>query len=150
MESCFSCVTQALSGSNLIHDVGYLESGLGCSPELIVLTDEIISMSRKFIEGIRLDDEALALEVIHDVGPGGGFLGHDHTLGNWRDAWFPTIFDRQRFSRWESQGSPEVNVRLKEKSLALMQGHLVDSLPPDVEQEIERILTHHPTKESLD
>ena len=54
----------SLAKTNLNHDVGYLESGLTGSPEMMVLTNEIISMTRRFVEGVRVDDEALAGEVI--------------------------------------------------------------------------------------
>lgn len=126
--------------TNLNHDVGYLESGLTGSPELIVLTDELISMNRRFMEGVRLDDNAVALEVIHQVGPGGDFLSHDHTLDNWHELWIPKLFNRQRLDTWEAQGAKDINVRLREKTVALMADHKIESLPASIEAEIESIL----------
>ena len=70
----FSVLVALLAKTNLNHDVGYLESGLTNSPEYMVLTNEIISMTRRFVEGVQIDDEALAVNVINDVGPGGEFL----------------------------------------------------------------------------
>ena len=136
----FSAFVALLSKTNLNHDVGYLEAGLTNSPEMMVLTNEIISMTRRFMQGVRLDDEALGLDVIDEVGPGGEFLSHDHTMSHWRELWLPQVFDRQRLEPWQDEGSKTINNRLREKTIALMDEHEVPALPAAVEQEIEAIL----------
>ena len=136
----FSALVALLAKTNLNHDVGYIESGMANSPELMTLTNEIISMTRRFVEGVRLDDEALALDVIDNVGPGGQFLNHDHTMAHWRELWLPQIFDRQRLEAWQEQGAKYTNDRLREVTVSLMDDHPVDPLPDSVEQEIEQIL----------
>lgn len=136
----FSVLVALLARTNLNHDVGYLESGLTGSPEMMVLTDEIISMTRRFTQGVRIDEEALAVDVVDEVGPGGEFLTHEHTMGHWRELWLPRVFDRQRLEPWEEDGSPDVGVRLRERAVALMDEHQVEALPDGVEDEIERIL----------
>ncbi len=136
----FSAIVALLAKTNLNHDVGYLEAGLTNSPEMMVLTNEIISMTRRFVAGVRLDDEALALDVIHEVGPGGEFLSHDHTMAHWREFWLPQIFDRQRLDAWEEAGSKDVNARLREATIALMDEHKVAPLSDAVNEEIDRIL----------
>jgi trimethylamine--corrinoid protein Co-methyltransferase len=136
----FAVLTALLARTNLNHDVGYLESGLTGSPEMMVLTNEIISMSRRFVEGVRVDDEALAVDVIHQVGPGGEFLSHAHTMAHWRELWLPQIFDRQRLDKWQEQGSKEINARLRELTVVLMDEHEVEPLPTSVERELGSIL----------
>ncbi|HLF88247.1 MAG TPA: trimethylamine methyltransferase family protein [Anaerolineales bacterium] len=136
----FSALVALMVKTNLNHDVGYLESGLTGSPEMMVLTDEIISMNRRFMEGVRVDDESLAVNVVHEVGPGGEFLSHEHSMAHWRELWLPQIFDRQRLDPWEKDGSKDVNVRIREKTLALMNGHEVAPLPDSIERKIEEIL----------
>jgi len=136
----FSVMVALMAKTNLNHDVGYLESGLTGSPEMILLTAEMISMTRRFVDGVSLEDEALALNVIQEVGPGGEFLSHDHTLANWRELWLPQLFDRQRLEPWQDQGSPAINSRLREKVITLMDEHRAPPLPGAVEQEIERLL----------
>ena len=129
-----------MAQTNLNHDVGYLESGLTNSPEMMVLTNEIISQTRRFTQGVRLDGEALALDVIAAVGPGGEFLSTDHTMAHWRELWLPQIFDRQRLEPWQEQGSKNVNDRLREKTIALMNEHKVEPLSDSIIQEIHTIL----------
>lgn len=136
----FSVLVAFLARTNLNHDVGYLESGLTGSPEMMVLTDEIISMTARFVAGIRLDDEALAVEVVDEVGPGGEFLSHDHTMAHWRDLWMPRLFNRQQLEQWAEAGSKPINARLREVAVTLMEEHQVPPLPQAAEQEIERIL----------
>ncbi len=138
----FSALVALMSKTHLNHDVGYLEAGLTNSPEMMVLTNEIISMTRRFVQGVRLDDEALALDVIDEVGPGGEFLSHDHTMAHWRELWRPQIFDRQRLDAWEDAGSKDVNGRLRDATIALMDEHQPDSLPASVAEEIDYILEH--------
>jgi len=129
-----------MAKTNLNHDVGYLESGLSSSPEMMVLTNEIISMTRRFVEGVRIDDESLAVGVIHDVGPGGQFMSHAHTMAHWRELWLPQIFDRQRLTPWEEQGSKDVNAHLREVTIALMDEHKVKPLPASIERELATLL----------
>ena len=67
------------SGSNLNHDVGYLDFGMTGSFEQIVLADELIALNRRLFAGITVDAETLAADVIAEVGPGGHFMGTKHT-----------------------------------------------------------------------
>jgi trimethylamine--corrinoid protein Co-methyltransferase len=126
--------------TNLNHDVGYLESGLAGSPEMMVLTNELISMNRRFVEGVRIDEETLALDVIDEIGPGGEFLSHEHTIDHWQDLWVPQLFNRQRLDAWETQGAQDIKARLREVAISLMDEHQVEPLPNSVERELESIL----------
>jgi trimethylamine--corrinoid protein Co-methyltransferase len=136
----FQILVALLAKTNLNHDVGYLEAGLTHSPEFMVLADEIIAMSRVFVHGVQLDDEALALEVIDHVGPGGQYMTQDHTLTHWREMYTPALFDRQRLDRWEKQGSKDMNKRLQERTLFLLESHRPVPLADSIDQEIENIL----------
>jgi trimethylamine--corrinoid protein Co-methyltransferase len=140
----FSVLVALLAKTNLNHDVGYLESGLTGSPEMMVLTNEIISMSRRFVEGIRVDDESLATGIIRDVGPGGEFLSHEHTMAHWRELWLPQLFDRQRLDPWITDGSKGLGERLREAAIELINEHEVEALPDTVETEIAAILRESP------
>ncbi|MCK4602445.1 MAG: trimethylamine methyltransferase family protein, partial [Phycisphaerae bacterium] len=76
-EAALSIMAAGLSGANLIHDVGYLESGLIGSHEMVVLSNELIGQVKHFLGGVQVNDETLALDVIKEVGPGGNFLVHE-------------------------------------------------------------------------
>lgn len=83
-ESMFSTLVALLAGNKLTHDVGYLEQGMTTSPEMMVFTAKIIAELRRFMDGISLDDESLAMEALHQEGPRGHFLTSEHTLRNFR------------------------------------------------------------------
>jgi trimethylamine--corrinoid protein Co-methyltransferase len=129
-----------LCKTNLNHDVGYLEAGLAFSPEYLVLADEIIAQSRQFTQGVDISPESLAVSVVNDVGPGGEFMSHEHTLANWRSLWVPQLFDRQRLDPWQEKGAKDLNARVREKTVAIMNEHKVEPLPASVDAKIDRIL----------
>ena len=139
-DAAFSVLVALLAGNNLVHDVGYLEAGLTTSPEMIVLTAEMIAMMRRFMDGMSLDAESLALDVIDQVGPGGDFLTAKHTLKHFRELWQPTLFSRQRADKWIATGSKRLGQRLKEKTIAIIEGHQPEPLSDNVREEIDYIL----------
>ncbi|KKL81220.1 hypothetical protein LCGC14_1996920, partial [marine sediment metagenome] len=143
-EATFSIFTAALSGGNLVHDVGYLESGLTSCMEMVLFGDEIIAMCRRLTRGVELDENALALDVIDAVGPGGGFLDTDHTLDNFRTAhWLPRFMDRRHFEAWSADGSPDMYDRLNTQVKSILEAHAAEPLPEDRREEIARILAAH-------
>ena len=81
-----TAVLGALSRATLLHDVGYLESGLQSSYETMVLGDELVGYARALLVEVGVDDEALALNEIDAVGPGGGHLGRGYTRRHHRDV----------------------------------------------------------------
>jgi len=141
-DAAVSVSVALLAGNNLVHDVGYLEAGLTTSPEMIVFSAEMISMMRRFMAGLTLDSESLALEVIHQAGPGGDFLTAKHTLKHFREMWQPSLFDRRRSEEWAAAGSPRLGARLRERTLALIRDHRPEPLPEPVRAEVDYILAH--------
>jgi trimethylamine--corrinoid protein Co-methyltransferase len=138
-DATFSVLVALLSKANLVHDVGYLEAGLATSPAMIVLSNEVIAMARRFVHGFSLDVESLALEAIHRIGPGGDYLADDHTLAHFREFWQPELFDRQRLDEWRSAGARRMADRVHQKTLDLMASHTPEPLPANVEAELDRI-----------
>ena len=127
-------------GTNLVHDVGYLEFGLTYSFDLLVLCDEFIGQVRRMMEGIRVDKEYLAVDCIKRVGPGGHFLGQDHTLNHFKENWQPDLTDRKTHEDWNSRGAKSMGQLAKEKIKGILKNHRPTPLPAEVDAEIERIL----------
>ncbi len=139
-EATFSIMAALLAGNNLTHDIGYLESGKTSSPELVVLCDEIISMLRRFMRGISLDETSMAMEVIHQVGPNNDYLSTDHTLEHFRRLWRPALFSRLGGEEWELAGGKPLGEHLRERTVAIMEQHRPEPLPDNVSAEIDYIL----------
>jgi trimethylamine--corrinoid protein Co-methyltransferase len=129
-ESAFSILAQGLSGLNLIHDVGYMDNGMVCSAAQLVLGDENIGMTKRFIRGIEVNSETLARGVIASVGPGGHFLENNHTYRYFKnELWMPSLMMRKGFDEWQSQGAKDTATRIQEKLKDIIENHEISSLP---------------------
>jgi trimethylamine--corrinoid protein Co-methyltransferase len=140
MEAMLSVYNALITRSQLIHDNGYIESGLTSSMEMIILVDEAISISRYIMNGITVDSDSLALDPIGRVKPGKGFLDDDHTLNNWRKVHYLTErMDRKIFEYWKNDGKLDMFTRLNEEAKKILETHKVAQLSDNVERIIEEI-----------
>ena len=130
----------ALSGGNLNHDVGYLEGGMTSSLEAIVVANEVIGMIKQIMKGIDVTRETLALDLIHQVGPGGEFLTSEHTLRHFKDDWFPEIFDRADYEMWEKTGGKTCQQRSNEMVKKILETHAAQALPQKTQKDLKTIL----------
>jgi trimethylamine--corrinoid protein Co-methyltransferase len=113
----------------------------GCmSAETLIIDNEIIDYALRYILGLEIDDEGLAVDIIDKVGPGGHFLGEKHTLQHFREGWVPEISDMDTFEVWQKNGSKAIARVAKEKTKEILATHKVEPLPEDVEKEITHIL----------
>ena len=140
VEATLSVIMAKLSGANLIHDVGYMESGLTTSFEMIVLTDELVAMTDNLIKGIEVSDDTLMLDELDQVGPGGHFLDTKETLGRFRDFWYPSLLDRKRRPRWLEAGATTLGQRLTARVLEIIKEHQTKPLDAEKKQKVQAIL----------
>jgi len=121
------------AGSNLSHDVGYLDFGLTGSLEEIVMVDEFIAMNRRLLGGIDVDRDTLAVEAVAETGPGGHYMTSDHTYRYMREVqWRPTILNRYGRDKWLQEGGQDLAERARRKALHLLDAHEVPPLPAEV------------------
>jgi trimethylamine--corrinoid protein Co-methyltransferase len=121
--AALSCTFQSLGGANLIHGIGCLESGMTTSFELILMTNEIIGMLKRIMRGVNADAEHLATKVIQEVGPGGEYLTHNHTLAFFKELWDSELIDRTSYESWVKNGSKSFGQRVNEKVKYIIQNH---------------------------
>ena len=140
IENTFSLIAQTLAGINIIHDLGYMDQGMISSAEMMVMSDEIVGMVKRFIKGIRIDSDSLAREIIHKVGPGGNFLLESHTLKHCRtEHWIPSLMTRETYEDWKNKGAKTMGHKIREKIRGILNTHKVPSLPGKVLSELEYI-----------
>jgi len=133
VEAAVSIVVAALSGANLIHDVGYLESGLLGSFDMLVMSDEVIGMAKHILGGISVTPETLAVDVIEQVGPGGQYLTQSHTRDHFRkELWFPTLMDRQQRRSWMASGGKTMADRVRARVIDVLEHHEPMPIPARV------------------
>lgn len=135
-EAMLSVITAMQSRCNVIHDVGYIESGHTSSLEMVAMVDELVGMGKFFLEGIPVNRESLALEVIGRVSKGPDnaiFLSDPHTFTHFRNAHFiPELMDRSRFETWEKNGNKALFERCNEKVKQLLDSHEIEEVPDAV------------------
>jgi trimethylamine--corrinoid protein Co-methyltransferase len=149
IEIGMSILTESLVGNNLIHDIGYLEAGLTSSLAAIAICDEVISHVKRFMKGIDISPEHIAIELIDKVGPDGNYITMEHTLQNFRkEAWFPKLLDRNRYDNWIASGSKTMLEKANELMRKILTSHEVTPLLTEVKKEMEAILQKAKEKES--
>jgi trimethylamine--corrinoid protein Co-methyltransferase len=112
-ESATTLMAVMMSGANYIwHSAGWNEAGMHCSMSKFVVDSEQCAMAYRMAQGINWDDFDEGLAAVRDVGPGGHYLGHPHTLENFQRAFFmPELFDNNSIEQWQAEGAVEINER---------------------------------------
>jgi trimethylamine---corrinoid protein Co-methyltransferase len=137
------------AGSNLNHDVGYLDFGMTGSFEQIVLTDELIAFCRRLLAGITVDADTLAAEVIAEVGPGGHFMGKRHTRQHLRsDQWRPVVLNRKGYDAWLEEGGLDARERARRRALELLASHEPAPLPEGIPAAMDRLIEEFATRQT--
>ena len=131
----------AMAGSNLNHDVGYMDFGRTGSLELMVILDEVIDQVRRLARGIPVDDDMLALDVIREAGVEGNFLTHPHTLKHLRQTqWRPWLISRKGYEEWRSAGGTSLLERSQKRLQDILRDHHPVPIPAGQAQEIQQIV----------
>jgi len=133
MEVTLNSFTTSLSKANIAHDLGLMNHANFISPELVVLSNEIIDMLNVIRKGVTVDMETLALDVIREIGPGGHYLGHNHTFQHFKNIWYSDILDRSN-----SQNVTTLNEKIKYKTKQIIEEHNVETLPENITKTLNK------------
>jgi trimethylamine--corrinoid protein Co-methyltransferase len=115
LELGISTILGALSRATLLHDVGYLESGMQSALEGLVLGDEVVGYARALLGELRVDEETLALAEVEVAGPGGNHLGTKMTRRHFRDFWRASLIDQNTWDRWSAAGGMSLLERVRSR-----------------------------------
>ncbi len=138
-ESVFSLWGLTMGGGNMImHGAGWMEGGLVASFEKFVLDCDLIQMVTEFLQPLDTGTDALGIDAMREVGPGGHFFGCAHTLARYTDAFYaPMISDWRNHQQWEAAGAPEAKHkanRLWKEALAAYERPAID---PAIAEELD-------------
>ncbi len=139
-EAALTLVTETLGGGNLIHDLGYLESGLCGSLAQLVICDEIVGWLEHLMAPVEISDETLALDLIDEIGPDGQFLDTEHTMAHFREKWYPGVFERGNYDQWQAAGGTSLGERAAERVEEILAEHQPEPLPEAAAQAIRAIV----------
>jgi len=135
-EITYSIFTSIMTGADLVHDVGLMDHATMLSPELAVLSNEIIDMVKVLTRGIEISDETLALDLIEKVGPRSNYLEEMHTLTHFRNFWSPNVFDRSMTRDSETKDCEQL---LNAKTIEILRTHKPKSMPDDLIKELKKM-----------
>jgi trimethylamine---corrinoid protein Co-methyltransferase len=136
-------IFQVLAGGKLIVGAGTVESIMALSTTQLVIDDELITIARRWLEGIRVDEETLAVDTVARVGPRGSYLADPHTVAAIRTRQLVSLQLAERESRrqvWETAGKKTLESRAAEKARSIIERHEVPPLPDEVRRELAAIL----------
>jgi trimethylamine--corrinoid protein Co-methyltransferase len=143
-ESVFSLWGAVQGGGNLMmHAAGWLEGGLRCSFEKTILDIDLLQMVAEFLTPLDLTEDALGVEAIRSVGPGGHFFGTQHTQDRYKNAFYaPIISDWRNFETWMEAGSPtaidRANRVWKERLATYKEPHLDPAIREELNSFVEK------------
>jgi trimethylamine--corrinoid protein Co-methyltransferase len=141
IEGSLSVFFSALSAGDLCHDVGYTESGLTGSILQTVMMDEAIGYSRRITRGIEVNEDTLAVKVIHNVGPNGHYLRENHTRRYYKNEfWYPNLHDRRNYEEWEMMGKTTMKERVIARTRDILATHQPSPIKPETEAAIKQVL----------
>ena len=138
-EAALTLFASLTGGATLIHCVGYLNSAMTGSLELMVLCNEVIGWLKRYLREIEITEQSLAstLEMIHEVGPDKDFLMTGDTVKHVREDWCPTVFSRASYEKWVTDGMTTLEDRLNETVRNIIENHRTEPLAKDINRVIE-------------
>lgn len=139
-EAALTLLAETLAGGNIIHDLGYLESGLTYSFAQLLICHEIVRWIKSYVKGIQVDDETLALDLIERVGIDGQFIDLDHTYAHFREHWYPDLFERGIYESWVRAGSKTLGERASERVEEILKRHEPRLLSSDIRARLRAIV----------
>ena len=131
----------AAAGADIFGHLGICGVDQAASLDMLVMQHEIIGYVERLMRGIEISDEALGLDVIRSVGPGGAYVDQMHTVKHFRkELWFPSLLDRQYYQAWVDGGRSQMSARCRAQKEHLLATHGPAPLPEDVDRQVTKVL----------
>jgi trimethylamine--corrinoid protein Co-methyltransferase len=139
IENSLSTFMASIVMSDMLLGVGFLHGSRIWSFAEMMMDCEIFSIIQKTMQGIVVDDETLALDIIAAVGSGGNFLSQKHTLKHMRDLFLPQFMDRRTYNEWEAKKDDARDWALA-KARRILETHQPDPLDEKISVEMTKII----------
>ncbi|UCE91403.1 MAG: trimethylamine methyltransferase family protein [Methanobacteriota archaeon] len=141
MEKIMTGLPPLLAGTDILFGAALLSSAVVYSPEQLVIDNEAAGALDRVRKGMNIDSEAIALDAIKKVGPGGGFLGMRQTLDYFKnDVWMPRLLDRNVYDNWQRIGRPDMRSIAREATKKILEEHSAKPLEDEQKKEIDMIV----------
>jgi trimethylamine--corrinoid protein Co-methyltransferase len=130
----------ALSGANTLYGSGMLELGMTFSLEQLLFDNDMISMTKKAMEGIEVTDETMNIDNIRKVGIGNNFLALKDTRQKIDLPSDPMFIDRRMFGDWEKDGSKDIIDVAHEKVEDILKNYEVEPIDSDIQKDMKAVM----------
>jgi trimethylamine--corrinoid protein Co-methyltransferase len=140
IEAALTLLFEAMVGGQLVHDLGYLESGLSGSLAQLLICAEIVGWIRHALREVEVSEETLVLERVVEKGPEGNYLQEPHTRRHFREHWYPALFDRLTYSQWLAQGGKRLGERAGQRVEEILSQHRPEPLPAPVAAAVHEVV----------
>ncbi len=140
VENATMALLCAMTGSEIMNGVGLVDNSTVLSYEQLMIDNDIVSLTIATCKDIPNDADALALDVIEKVGPGGNYLSEMHTLKHAREFHAPLVWSKDSYEAWEKRGKKDVMAVAKEKADSILKEHKPVPLDRDISSSIDSIV----------
>ncbi|WP_378943291.1 trimethylamine methyltransferase family protein [Mesorhizobium sp. ANAO-SY3R2] len=149
-EGTMSMLAAVQCGANFIlHSAGFLDGLLAMSYEKFVMDADFCGALHTYLDGVRLDDNQLALDAFREVGPGNHFFGCAHTMANYETAfWDSGVADNEPFEKWEAAGSVDAASRANKRWKTMLAEYEAPPLDPGIDEALRDFMVRK--KASMD
>ncbi len=131
-ESTLTALIAALAGANIIYGLGMLDQGIVFDYSKLMMDVEIARMVKKTVEGIIVNDETLALDLIRQIGSGGEYVSCQHTYDRFRTVPSqPKLINKTKKESWVEQGSKDFTERGYEEAVSILNSYKVKEISPE-------------------
>jgi trimethylamine--corrinoid protein Co-methyltransferase len=129
-----------LAGANLIYGLGMIEMGMTIDYGQMVMDNEFARMIKYLVQGIPVNDETLAVDVIREIGVGKDFLSHGSTYKHMRTQSQPDLIDRRMREDWQASGGKDIHQRALEQARHILENHQPEPLSDEALNTIRSIV----------
>jgi trimethylamine--corrinoid protein Co-methyltransferase len=141
-ETGMSVVAGLLGGVHMFNMAGLLDALMSFDFAKALIDDEIAMMLKKVAAGMEFSEQNLALNMIAEIGPGGMFADHLHTVERMKTTGFlPEIADRNPRQLWQEMGGQDSNARAMQRARDILTRESHAGFTPEVDAALRKEFT---------
>lgn len=141
LETMQNIMMGILAGCNVVaHTLGVLDAIMTISYEKMIIDEEMLRRVKYLSRPIDVSDEALAVDEIKEVGPGGQYLMQPSTFAKCREGFVPTVSDWESYEDWAAQGSQDIAVRANKMFKERLANAPETLLDPGLDKELKNYM----------
>jgi trimethylamine--corrinoid protein Co-methyltransferase len=141
LEAGTTLILGAAAGADIFGHMGISGVDQASSLDILVLQNEVISFVESVMRQVDFSDDALALDEIEAVGPGGRFIDRHHTVQHFRkELWFPRLLDREYYDAWLDEGALSTEERCRQRKEEILATHEPEPISEDLSRALDEVV----------